>query len=451
MANLRVENPLFEEWYELDCNVKDYQSALQQYSSTTQAFMECSRFICLKHKDDDGYDLLDLSTHEKLDLSKYDNDKQQYIINDLKSHHSFICCATQEDLPLLMQVASEIDKKIIYTDDETEEEMEQKFWDEITRCYAIDKAFEKRKNSIQLKEINKIRHEKKLIELLGYSLIGPNKSNRWIVLDENNNQVGFIQYKKIFNKNNKKGYPATFGYYTKINSSKISYEEVRKINDVKDQFKIDNSFFYEFDIKRENGDLDHVEISIDEKPTLTLWSKKYGFIRFKVDISGLYLSFKSKTDNFNIEELVIFKGNKKDKFLRNFEYIYQISYCNKELELSDDNPKGKTKREISGTQYNQNPNQITLQEKTWINGKLRTNRESKVVGTIYEMAQKHQMGIDAFNHFRYLIDEILPFGQDVILRIINDEVMEERGLSLFLPKLEKKVTKKDQVLIKNKK
>lgn len=90
MANLRAENPLLEEWYELDCKVKDYQNALQQYSSTTQAFIECSRFICLKHINDDGYDLLDLSTHEKLDLNQYSNDKQQYIINDLKSHHSFI-------------------------------------------------------------------------------------------------------------------------------------------------------------------------------------------------------------------------------------------------------------------------------------------------------------------------------------------------------------------------
>ena len=162
--------------------------------------MECSRFICLKHKDDDGYDLLDLSTHEKLDLSQYDGDKQRYILNDLKIHHSFVCYATQEDLPLLMQIVKEVDKEIYYNDDDTEEVMEQKFWEEITRCYMIEKAFEERKNSIQLKEINNVEHEKKLLELLGYNLIGPDKSNRWLVVDENSSQVGFIQYKKLFNK-----------------------------------------------------------------------------------------------------------------------------------------------------------------------------------------------------------------------------------------------------------
>lgn len=444
LANLRVENPLFEEWYELDCSVKDYQNALQQYSSTTQAFMECSRFICLKHKDDDGYDLLDLSTHDKLDLSQYDNDKQQYIINDLKSHHSFICCATQEDLPLLMQIVKEVDKEIYYNDDDTEEVMEQKFWEEITRCYIIEQEFKKRKNSIQLKEINNIEHEKKLVELLGYNLIGPDKSNRWLVVDENNNQVGFIQYKKLFNKNEKKGYPATFGYCIKIDSSKVSYKSTRKINNLKDRFTRDNQFSYAFDIKRENGDLDHAEISMDEFPHLNVWSKKYGFIDFKIDSEGLFLNFKSKTENFNVEELVIFRPNEENRHrpTHKNEYVYQIRYCDKELELSDDNLKGTTIREISGTNnpYYQESNQLSIKERTWINGKLRTDRENEVIGTIYEMATKHQMGIDALNHFRFLINQILPFKQDVVSTMLGDEFVKERKLSLFIPELVKEET-----------
>lgn len=454
LTNLIIENPLFEEWYELDCNVKDYQNKLQQYSSTTHAFIECSRFICLEHKEDDGYDLFDLSTHDKLDLSQYDDDKQQYILNDLKSHHSFICHVTQEELPLLMQIVKEVDKEIYYNDDDTEEVTEQKFWEEITRCYIIEQEFKKRKNSIQIKEINNIEHEKKIIELLGYNLIGPDKSNRWLVLDENNCQVGFIQYKKLFNKNDKKGYPATFGYCTKIDSSKVSYKSTRKINNLKNRFTRDNQFSYAFDIKRENGDLDHVEISMDEFPHLNVWSNKYGFIDFKIDSDGLFLNFKSKTENFNVEELVIFRpneGNRHSATHKN-EYVYQIRYCDKELELSDDNFKGTTIREISGTNnpYYQEANQLSIKERTWINGKLRTDRENEVIGTIHEMVKKHQMGIDAFNHFRFLINQILPLEQDIISIMLSDEVVKEHGLSLFVPKSEVNNTEKESALVKKK-
>lgn len=441
------KNPLFGKWYKLNSNMKYYQNQLQQYFCTTQAFMECAKFICLKHQEDDGYDLLDLSTHDKLNLSQYDNDKQQYIINNLKIHHSFICYVTQEDLPLLRQVVKEIDKKIVYNDNDTEEEMEQKFWEEITSCHIIATEFEERKKLISLKGINNIQHEQKLIELLGYNLIGPDKSNRWIIVDENNNQVGFIQYKKLFNKNDKKGYPATFGYCTEIDSSKVSYKSTRKINNVKNRFSLDTQFSYELDIKRENGDTDHVDIHMDEfLPYLAVWSDQYGFISLKVDSRGLFFNFKSKTENFNVEESVLFQP--KNKLGQKSNYVYKIKYCDKELELSDDNLEGTIIRQISGTY--KGPNQLNVEEKTWINGKLRTDRESEVVGTVQEMAIKHQMGIDSFNWFRFLINQILPVKQDVVSAVINDKIVRKYGLSLFIPKLEMEDLEKEQKLVKRK-
>ena len=52
------------------------------------------------------------------------------------------------------------------------------------------------------------------MELLGYNLIGPNGSNCWIIVDENQQQVGYIQYKKLYGGNTKKGHPKEFGYVT---------------------------------------------------------------------------------------------------------------------------------------------------------------------------------------------------------------------------------------------
>lgn len=298
-----------------------------------------------------------------------------------------------------------------------------------------------------------IEHEKKLIDLLGYNLIGPNNSNRWFIMDENNQQVGFIQYKKLFSKNDKKGYPATFGYRTIIDSATISYKSTRKIDNVEYKQSMDTKFSYSFDVKRENDDFDHVEIRMDENCSLNIWSQTYGYISFKVDYDGLYLDFKSKTENFNVEELVIYKSAEANRPIFKKEYTYQIRYCDKDLELSDDNLKGITIREISGIchEYYQESNHLKLSEKSWINGNLRTNRESEVTGTIEEMAIKHQMGIDAFHYFRGFINQILPFKKDIISAMLSEEIISKEGLSIFISELDRNNAENEPISLKREK
>ena len=85
-------------------------------------------------------------------------------------------------------------------------------------------------------------------------------------------------------------------------------------------------------------------MNIGDYPSLTIWSKKYGFINFNIHYQGhegLFLNFKSKTDNFNIEEVLIYK-NINNEYDDVQEYVYQIGYCNKDHELSDENYIGRT-------------------------------------------------------------------------------------------------------------
>lgn len=305
--------------------------------------------------------------------------------------------------------------------------------------------------------MSKIQHnleyEKRLIELLGYSLVGPNSSNRFFIVDENQNEVGYIQYKKLYSGNLKKGYSKIFGYHTFINSSNIVCEFSRKLND-KDGNILDNvNRNYSFDIKRDNQEVDHVEMNIKSFPSLTVWSKQYGYISFKVDYQGLYLDFQSKTDNFNIEEILIYK-NKDNEYYDNEEYVYQIRYCKKDLELSDDNSRRIITREISGTQYYYDKNQLKIAEQTWGGRKLRTNRESIVEGTVEEMVLKHKMGIDCFSHFRFFINKIIPFNEEIISIIVPDDMIQKKGLSLFFDCHEKennesKVLKKEFIISNN--
>ena len=283
-----------------------------------------------------------------------------------------------------------------------------------------------------------LEKEKRLIELLGYNIVGPDGSNRWLILDENQIQIGYIQYQKLHNGNSKKGYAKVFGYHTFIDSSSINCEFSRELNDKDGNILDSTDGNYSFDIKRNNQENDYVEMNIRDYPSLTIWSKEYGFIDFHIDYQGLYLNLKSKTDNYNIEEVLIYK-NVDNEYHDNKEYVYQIKYCNKDHELSSENPKGITTREISGIQYYYDKNQLRISEKTWVGGKLRTNRDSIVEGTVEEMATKHQIGIDCFSHFRFLVNQIIPFNEEIISLIVSDDEVKQCNLSIFFPDHEKEI------------
>ena len=116
----------------------------------------------------------------------------------------------------------------------------------------------------------------------------------------------------------------------------------------------------------------------------------------------------------------------------NKEYVYQLRYCKKGIELSVDSSKGITTREISGFQECRDQ-RLTVESKTWYYGHLRNSRKSVVEGTIDEMVIKHKMGIDSFNHFRHLVNQIIPFKKEVISSIVSYEVVKRNHLSLFIP------------------
>lgn len=267
--------------------------------------------------------------------------------------------------------------------------------------------------------VHNLDHEERFIDLLGYELIGPDNSNRWII--KNGNEiVGFIQYKKLVNKSKKN--PAIYGYVTEINSKDILYKCIRKNNN---EFI---KFLYEFDVKRNNDHLDHVEISINDSISIDVWSNKQ-HIDFKIDNNELFLSFPSTTDNFNIKEVVEYKNSDMNK-----EYLYQITYSKK------NQSNFKTTLEISGRSNKclQHIGQIELYELSWIDNKLRERKSCNVLGTVEEMLVRHEMGIESFKYFRFLINQILPFKKEIFLSFLSEEMIKKFNLYEFVPDLVEK-------------
>ena len=279
-----------------------------------------------------------------------------------------------------------------------------------------------------------LTYEKNLLELLDYNIVGPDNSNRFQIYDKDK-LVGYIQYKKIQNKNIKKGNPAIYGLVTNIDSKDIIFNNIRKIYD--NGFNIySNSDMntYTFDIKRDK-DIDHVYLTIGEVLYIDIFSKQYGLVKLSINYDGLLLFFNSKTEKLNIKEVINFKQDKNGLS----HYSYTISYCDKDLKITGD--RGVTTREISG--YSALPNKLKIFEKTYVNDRLRSKKENDVEGTAIEMATKHQMGIDSFNHFRYLLNKILPFKYDIIDEVVTDEMIDEYNLKLFIPKEENKTLIKE--------
>jgi len=281
-----------------------------------------------------------------------------------------------------------------------------------------------------------IEHEKKLIEMLGFDLIGPDKFNHWDIF-KNGNKVGYIQYKKLFKKNKKLGYPAVYGYDIEIDSPEVSHYFIRRTTNKEGKKIISNNFSYELNIKRKNGNIDKLVMSAGKYPYLELWNKDYGHMCFRLDFEGLYLNYRSKTNNFNVEETLVFKTEEENIYNHAKEYAYVISYCDKSIDVFDDNRKGIKTREISGisTVDDQDSNLLRVSEKSWINHKIRINRENIVTGTVEDMIIKHKVGIETFNHFRYLINKILPFKEEVISSLLKESGGNKNVTSLFVPDL----------------
>lgn len=268
--------------------------------------------------------------------------------------------------------------------------------------------------------------EERFIKFLGYKVIGPNNSNRWIILDKNEKQVGFIQYKKIHNRNPKKNLPAVFGYETRIDSDLLSYSNLRREDE-----DLNENLNYEFDNKD-----NHIEISFGKYPSITIWSDAYGYMCFNINADMFHFNFKSKTENYNLEETVIVKNRKVDICdLFAQRYSYTLSYCDKDKSL-DGKDTNTLEIIFDYHPYYQEQNKMKVEEKRWEKDVFIGQKTTVVEGTIKEAISKHKMGIEAFNHFRYILSQALPFTDDLITDILQDCDLEEE-FKLFIPDFEK--------------
>lgn len=282
-----------------------------------------------------------------------------------------------------------------------------------------------------------ISYEQKFLDLFGYKIIGPDNSNRWVILDENEKEIGSIQFKKIYKGNTNKHYVPIYAYCTEINTSKMKFKNTRRINDKFGNLEDNNYEIYSFDIKRKEKGPIHVEIILNEiRKEIRIWGQEYGYMEFTLNKGdGLFLNFQSKTENFDIEEVIKYCQREEKS-----TYFYQINYCpNKSKDITHD---GVT-REIEGiySPFFHEKGELEVRETTWKNNHCMDFRENIVEGTVEEMARNHEMGIESLNHFRFLLGKLVPTKGDLISEILDDDIVEKTSTALFLKKNQNKELK----------
>lgn len=281
-----------------------------------------------------------------------------------------------------------------------------------------------------------IKREERLIEALGLHITSSNNANKLLILDEEENEVGFIEFISLKKESKEQkilemfNYLNKYSYVIKINSKDVYYEAIRKGNAL---MLDDNNYSYELNIRREDGKTDCLELILGENASLSLKSKTYGNMSFKINPNRMYLNFRSSTENFNLEETIIYQEQNEGLYNERKEYTYQLRYCPQRLNAKKGIREIKT-CEISGESYS-SFNKIDLADRSWYNGRMWANNRSTVNGTIEELIYKHKVGINAFNHFRYLINEILPFKEEVISLMCKEQLKEVEKMPFLRKKL----------------
>lgn len=272
-----------------------------------------------------------------------------------------------------------------------------------------------------------IDYEKQFIDLLGYTILEKDNSNRWVITDENNIPVGFIQYKKLKSKDMKRNIPAQFGYHTEIKNDHLQFIRNRNENNL-------DSNRYEFDFK----DM-HVELLLENIASLIISSKQYGFISFVLDKLSLNFNYKRQTDNFNIEEFV-----QVDTLPKQGTFTYSLNFTgkNNDPQFGNDNIATFSINATEDAKMTNNKILITLT--TFRNNVLKSKEDYLVEGSIKEVIESLELATLSLNYLRSFLEEILPFKEDIISFMFNYlNIKQENLLLLCSENLEDKARKLD--------
>lgn len=260
-----------------------------------------------------------------------------------------------------------------------------------------------------------IESEVKFLNLFGYQVIGPDTSNRYIVVDEKGVDIGFIQKKKMNDVDTKRNLPIRFGYYTQVKSDKVEYQNVRKEADSEDNT-------YEFSL----GHNDQVCICLGQTPKITICSKKHGTIDFSMNQKAMMINHNCVVGKFRMEQTVYMEASAHKKV-----YEECISLCNRNKQMAS----AKDRTTVNTTfRYDSNYDKehVIVHKLEWKNRKIVRDETVRVSDTFDEIIQKNPFSFDTLYYFQSIVDRLLPLQNGIFMTVFGKTISEK--YAVFMPK-----------------
>lgn len=292
-------------------------------------------------------------------------------------------------------------------------------------------------------DVYEIESELILLDLFGFKVGNSTVNNKINILDEDCKVIGFIE-KIILHNNNGK---PIFGIYTEIITEDILYKDTREIITSNNRNVNDKSYSYDIAKRNKDGSLNYVYLNLGVNSEISFWYNNYP-ARFKIKKGELTLNFRGKTKNFNYEETLSINAFSKTSKIRNKSYEYTLKTCDKENDLSEG------KNTVFSVTGNELYHYFSCSEGEKFDPCFRLNIRKTIYGRLVEnyyyniqnsnikdLILIHNDGLEAFSHFRYLANNLLPFKKEIISFIFDEKDLIDE-FSMFVKKKSRHYYKK---------
>ena len=266
--------------------------------------------------------------------------------------------------------------------------------------------------------MNQIKYEKILTSLLGLNIVQSKNEDDFEIFDEDNNLVGYIKKIRIFNKD--KLSPIDFNFRTGIKTETINFTNSRSINNSND------TFIYNIDIIEKKQTVHKViKVNINDKPSVLILDQNDDTMKFHVEYDRLYFSYQRQLKNKKYENIVVEIKNYND----GVEYNYNSTITDQRKQLQGQGDKKSYRLFIK-----ENPifrYELTIKEQKKENGKIIKSIDFNEKGLNKEQIMNHEV-IQAFDSFKFLIEDFLPLDIEGIKTILGDNEYKYLSIPFIL-------------------
>ena len=261
-----------------------------------------------------------------------------------------------------------------------------------------------------------IESEIRFLALFGYHVISLGDDMGYQVLDQINIPIGSIHRVELPSAKENKQIPL-FGYCIQVESKSIQYYAIREPYKEVEQ--------YEFNLQDKSKT--YVLLKLGEKPQITLWSKKCGYMDFRMDAHHMLLNCENQIDDLKIEHTISVKSFEDKK-----SYDYGISFCSSKKQMHS-----ATDRTTSIVGFSQKENCLSGHILKWNGNSILKDTSFPIEGTALEAIQNHREGLYYFNQFRNVLNQLIPFQKEVFALLL-EEVDIQDEMKVFVSDIARK-------------